>query len=208
MGDRQSIEYDRNLLESLWNALNDHTMTTKGSNGVESALRFIFKDWYNIYYTVKSGHDKIDEMSPGKKALVLLELLINLQETHCPILIDQPEDDLDNRSIYDDLVQFIRKKKLERQIIVVTHNANVVLGADAEDVIIANQAGKDAENAQYRFEYRTGAIENDAPVFDSDRNIIHGVLNQTGLQTQICDILEGGRIAFELRQNKYTSAKH
>lgn len=66
-----------------------------------------------------------EQMSPGKKALVLLELLINLEENKCPILIDQPEDDLDNRSIYYDLVQFIRKKKLGRQIIVVTHNAKI-----------------------------------------------------------------------------------
>ena len=55
-------------------------------------------------------------MSPGKKALVLLEMLISLEDSKCPILIDQPEDDLDNRSIYNDLVQYIRRKKKERQI--------------------------------------------------------------------------------------------
>ena len=142
-------------------------------------------------------------MSPGKKALVLLELLISLEESKCPILIDQPEDDLDNRSIYDDLVQFIRRRKQERQIIIVTHNANIVLGADAEEIIIANQDGKDTENAQKRFEYRSGAIENDEVPVDISGKNLPGILNQKGLQTQICDILEGGKVAFQLRRNKY-----
>jgi len=96
----------------------------------EAALTQIFGNWYNIHYVVKSGTDTIEEMSPGKKALVLLELLISLENSKCPILIDQPEDDLDNRSIYEDLVQYIREKEHERQIIIVTHNANIVLGAD------------------------------------------------------------------------------
>lgn len=65
-----------------------------------------------------------------------------MAESKCPILIDQPEDDLDNRSIFDELIPFIRKKKIERQIIIVTHNANVVLGGDAEEIIVANQEGK------------------------------------------------------------------
>ena len=130
-------------------------------------------------------------MSPGKKALVLLEMLISLEDSKCPILIDQPEDDLDNRSIYNDLVQYIRRKKKERQIIIVTHNANVVLGADAEEIIIANQDGIGTENAEKRFEYRSGAIENDEILTDDTGVPLKGILNQNGIQTQICDILEG-----------------
>ena len=150
-----------------------------------------------------SGKDNIESMSPGKKALVLLEMLISLEESKCPILIDQPEDDLDNRSIYHDLVKYIREKKKERQFIIVTHNANVVLGADAEEVIIANQDGVGTPNAEKRFEYRSGSIENDTIPTDESGNTLSGILNQTGIQTQICDILEGGRTAFQLRQNKY-----
>ena len=55
-----------------------------------------------------------------------------------------------------------------------THNSNVVIGADAEEVIIANQAGKEAPNRQYQFEYRCGPIENIQPVFDDDGNTIPG----------------------------------
>lgn len=118
-------------------------------------------------------------------------MLISLEDSKCPILIDQPEDDLDNRSIYNDLVQYIRRKKKARQIIIVTHNANVVLGADAEEIIIANQDGIGTENAEKRFEYRSGAIENDEILTDDTGVPLKGILNQNGIQTQICDILEG-----------------
>ena len=202
--------YNTVFLEKIWNAMmmdsfETGCLTMKISYTLEKALNEIFNDWYIVHYIVVSGNDKIEEMSPGKKALVLLEMLISLEDSKCPILIDQPEDDLDNRSIYDDLVQFIRRKKKERQIIVVTHNANVALGADAEEVIIANQDGKNTENVARRFEYRSGAIENDSIVSDETGAVLKGILNQKGFQTQICDILEGGRLAFELRQSKYTS---
>lgn len=204
-----SINYGYDLLSKIWEAMIDDcangSLTIKSGYTLENALQQIFKDWYNIHYIVKSGNDAIDEMSPGKKALVLLELLINLEDSKCPILIDQPEDDLDNRSIYNDLVQYIKNKKKERQIIVVTHNANVVLGADAEEVIIANQDSKNSPNYSRRFEYRSGAIENDEKLTDENGNVIPGILNQSGIQTQICDILEGGKSAFELRKNKYSS---
>lgn len=209
--DLQNLEegdYTTDFLNDLWASINNQGwggLTLKAAFNIETALNQIFQDCYNIHYIVSSGSDTIEEMSPGKKALVLLELLINLENSKCPILIDQPEDDLDNRSIYGDLVKFIRQKKMERQIIVVTHNANIVLGADTEEVIVANQEGQDTPNAQYRFEYRSGAIENDSPVTDSTGNLVLGILNKAGIQTQICDILEGGKTAFELRQHKYTA---
>lgn len=202
-------DYGFKLLDNIWKAMDDSSvyggLTVKSGYTLEKVLLQLFDDWYNVHYVVKSGDDTIEEMSPGKKSLVLLELLIGLEESKCPILIDQPEDDLDNRSIYYDLVQFIRKKKAERQIIIVTHNANVVLGADAEEVIIANQSGIDTENAEARFEYRSGAIENDEVPKDESGNTLPGILNTAGIQTQICDILEGGKTAFHLRQNKYAA---
>ena len=147
--------------------------------------------------------DEIEKMSPGKKALVLLKLLINLAESKCPILIDQPEDDLDNRSIYLELVHFLKTKKIDRQIIVVTHNANIVVGSDSEEIIIANQRGNNAPNLKYRFEYRSGAIEDTEPIYDENGQSLNGVLYQKGIQAQICEILEGGKEAFNVRNNKY-----
>lgn len=171
---------------------------TKNKNP-ENVLRELLGDWYNSAYRVSMDGDLIDEMSPGKKALVLLKMLISLAESTCPILVDQPEDDLDNRSIFGELIPFIKKKKIMRQVIVVTHNANVVLGADADEIIVANQNGKNSPNRQFRFEYRTGSIEDDMPE-ESGRT---DTLGKQGIQQQICDILEGGQSAFDLRKHKY-----
>ncbi len=95
---------------------NAGTLHFKNSYSVDSGLRELLTDWYNISYVVEMDKDKIQDMSPGKKALVLLRLLISLAESKCPILIDQPEDDLDNRSIFYELIKFIRSKKIDRQI--------------------------------------------------------------------------------------------
>ena len=204
--DAESLKIDDGLFETLWDGLITGELGLHGGYTKQSALEQLFSDWNYIHYDVKSGNDNISSMSPGKKALVLLEMIVNLEKGNCPILIDQPEDDLDNRSIYEDLVQYLKAKKHDRQIIVVTHNANVVIGADAEEVIIANQDGKESPNNKYRFEYRCGAIENVSPVYDEDGTIRKGVLNQKGIQEQICDILEGGKDAFELRRHKYFNA--
>lgn len=192
----------RALIESLLEN-SGTTLQFKNTYSIESGLREILTDWYNIDYAVKMDDDRIQDMSPGKKALVLLRLLISLAESKCPILIDQPEDDLDNRSIFDELIGFIREKKVDRQIIAVTHNANIVLGGDAELVIVANQNGGNAPNRQYQFEYRGGSIEDNSPVLGEDKKLLPGILNQKGMQEHICEILEGGEQAFDLRRHKY-----
>ena len=136
-------------------------------------------------------------MSEGNKSFVLLELIIQLGNNEFPILIDQPEDDLDNRSVYEGLVKFLKNKKKERQIIVATHNANIVVGADAENIIVANQNGVGTENYNKRqFDYKNGALENQT----KDSN---GILGKRTIQEHICEILEGGKQAFERRKRKY-----
>ena len=195
-----------NNLKALIESLLKNTSSSlqfKNSYNIESGLREILTDWYNIDYSVKMDNDSIQEMSPGKKALVLLRLLISLADSKCPILIDQPEDDLDNRSILDELISFIRKKKIDRQIITVTHNANIVLGGDAELVIVANQDGTNSPNRQFKFEYRGGSIEDDSPLYDDNGVELPGILNKKGIQEHICEILEGGKRAFDLRRHKY-----
>ena len=115
---------------------------------------------------------------------------------------------MDNRSIFKDLVQYVRKKKSDRQIIIVTHNANIVLGCDAEEIIIANQQGADSKNENHRFEYRCGALEDMRPIRDHNNKIKKGILNETGMQQHICSILEGGKEAFNLRKNKYNTDQY
>ncbi len=196
-------DYSNTLLSEVIRSILSSEMPLKKGHTQESSIRDLLTNWYNIVYRVKMDNDPIDLMSPGKKALVLLKILISLADSQCPILIDQPEDDLDNRSIYDELIQFIKLKKKERQIIIVTHNANIVLGSDADEIIVANQNGSTSPNQKHRFEYRSGAIENNMPLFDENMAISEGIVNQVGIQQHICNILEGGEAAFAVRKNKY-----
>ena len=128
-------------------------------------------------------------------------LIIGLSKSKAPILIDQPEDNLDNRSITTDLVNYLRNKTVEWQIIIVTHNANIVVNADSENVIIANQKGQNDMNSTsiYKFDYINGSIENS---FEKD-NCQTDVLKSMGIRQHIADIVEGGKDAFIMRERKY-----
>ncbi len=79
-----------------------------------------------------------------------------------------------------------------------------MLGSDSEEIIVANQKGANSQNDNYRFEYRSGSIENNAILKNSDGSIKKGILNQKGIQGHICEILEGGKEAFNVRKDKYT----
>jgi predicted ATPase len=157
-------------------------------------------NWFDISYELSYQDDTFAEMSEGKQAFVILKLLLDFSTKKCPILIDQPEDSLDNRAIYNELVQYLKIKKKERQIILVTHNPNVVVSADAENVIVANQNGNDCLNIDnIKFQYINGALE-DTKAKDENITII---LQSQGVREHVCEILEGGREAFEKREKKY-----
>ena len=97
-------------------------------------------------------------------------------------------------------MEYIKKKKTERQIILVTHNSNVVVSADAENVIVANQEGNDSHNRDgIRFQYVNGALESTMPKNKSEKIILFS----QGIREHVCEILEGGRDAFEKREQKY-----
>lgn len=157
-------------------------------------------NWFDISYELSYQDDTFAEMSEGKQAFVILKLLLDFSTKKCPILIDQPEDSLDNRAIYNELVQYIKTKKKERQIILVTHNPNVVVSADAENVIVANQNGNDCLNIDnIKFQYINGALE-DTKARDKNKK---NILQSQGVREHVCEILEGGREAFEKREKKY-----
>ncbi|HTO38439.1 MAG TPA: hypothetical protein VL021_08450 [Brumimicrobium sp.] len=190
-------EYKSQLKYILKQILNDKLPLKEGFSKKE-VVSGLIKNWFYHKFKVEYYGDQLNEMSPGKKSFVLLRLLIDLDNSKCPILIDQPEDDLDNRSIYFEVVKFLRNKKSERQIIIATHNPNLVLGADSEQIIVANQEGKDSKNKSSKFEYVSGSIEHS---FKND--LIQETLYRQGIQEHICDILEGGEEAFIKRKNKY-----
>lgn len=118
----------------------------------------------------------IQEGSPGQKTAALLAFLLSYGEE--PLILDQPEDDLDNHLIYDLIVTQLREVKKRRQVIVVTHNANIVVNGDAELVIaLVARAGQT--------QIETG-----------------GCLQEKAVRRTICDVMEGGEQAFEQRYRR------
>jgi energy-coupling factor transporter ATP-binding protein EcfA2 len=139
-------------------------------------------------------------MTPGKQALFALTLILADSDELWPLLIDQPEDDLDSRSICDVIVKDLMKRKRERQIIMVTHNANLAIGADSEEIIVANRHGDDRPNANGQlFAYLTGSLEYSKPWDYS----VKFILNSAGIREHACEILDGGVEAFQKRKDKY-----
>ena len=191
----------KGVTELLNKAVKDE-LTFKNGYNVQSFLtNMLSTNWFKLKYNVDYESDNLLDMSPGKRSFVVLKLLLDFSDKKCPILIDQPEDNLDNRAIYNELVKYIREKKKERQIILVTHNPNIVVGADSEEVIVANQNGKNAPNdGGIKFQYVSGSLENSSKRLDESNMPI---LNRCGIREHVCDILEGGENAFRDRENKY-----
>jgi energy-coupling factor transporter ATP-binding protein EcfA2 len=125
----------------------------------------------------------IRALSPGTRGIVALLLYLALDgEDGRPRLIDQPEENLDLRSIQEVLVPLFQAAKGSRQVIMVTHNANLVINADADQVIVATCGTRQSEGLPpIQFE--------------------GGSLDSRNRQEKVCEILEGGRTAFLREQN-------
>lgn len=195
-----SVEDFFSTIFDFFDLLLENKITLKGGYTVASLSQKIlstnfFKISYDIIY-----EDVFKQMSEGKKAFVVLMLLLDFSTKDCPILIDQPEDDLDNRAIYNELVTYIKGKKKERQIIVVTHNPNIVVGADSELVIVSNQHGINSPNkSNFKFAYVHGSLEMTKTKDESIKETLHS----QGIRQHVCEILEGGFDAFKQRELKY-----
>ena len=135
------------------------------------------QDSLEIYAIDAKGKKRsIQQGSPGQKTAALLAFILSYGED--PLLLDQPEDDLDNELIYELIVKHLRETKSQRQIIVVTHNANIVVNGDAEMVLPLT-----VENGR------------------SFISVPAGIQNRN-TRRKICDILEGGEQAFEQRYKR------
>lgn len=146
---------------------------------------FIFGLTYvGVNFKLKMGQRSLEELSPGERGIVLLIFYLALSKESKPIIIDQPEDNLDNQSVYSKLVPCICRAKQKRQIIIVTHNPNIAVACDAEQIIYCE---KDKKTNQIRYE--AGAIED--PV----------------ICNHVIDVLEGTMPAFDLRRHKYDDSK-
>lgn len=191
-----------NKIFQIFGALIKGKIKLKANVSIKSILLKLLGNFFSFEYNLIHKNDSITEMSPGKRGLVLLQVFLHLSKAQHPILIDQPEDNLDNRTIFTELNSFIKEKKIDRQIIIVTHNANLVVLTDAEEIIVANQAGQQQinDNNEYRFEYVSGSLECS---YDSSREESLSLLKRKGIKEHVCEILEGGKDAFEKREQKY-----
>ena len=137
------------------------------------------KLWFpedDLRITFGKGNTPLEHGSPGQKCAALLAFLLSYGDE--PLLLDQPEDDLDNDLIYKLIVQQIRATKHKRQIIIVTHNANIVVNGDAEMVLPLSVGGGQSH------------INKPASIQDAQ------------VREKICAILEGGQQAFSKRYRR------
>ena len=135
-------------------------------------------------YQLKLGGKKLSELSPGERGALLLIFYLLLDKGEIPLIIDQPEENLDKQSVYNIIVKYIKKAKENRQVIIVTHNPNLAVVCDAEQII---RVHIEKEN-QNKLTYISGSIENKE------------------INREILRILEGTKPAFINRKQKYENA--
>ncbi len=141
-------------------------------------------DHIAIKYGINYDGIDIRKLSPGTRGIVLLLLYLALDDgDDRPLIIDQPEENLDPKSVYDELVPLFQAAKRKRQVIMVTHNANLVINADADQVIVA-EVGAQTTSGLPPISYRSGGLEEDP------------------IRKIVCDILEGGELAFRDRARR------
>ena len=149
---------------------------------MQSFYNYLFSlDFVDYNYQLKLGEKPLTLLSPGEKGALLLIFYLLLDMDNKPLILDQPEDNLDNNSVAKILVKFIKNAKKQRQIIMVTHNPNLAVVADAEQIIYVNI---DKQN-QNTFTVESGSIEN------------------PNINKHIVDVLEGAMPAFRKRDYKY-----
>ncbi len=151
---------------------------------LSSLIRIVPEDKVNIKIIESSEEIDINDGSPGQKSAAILAFILNSGDN--PLIIDQPEDDLDNSLIYSLIVKSIRRMKSKRQIIIVTHNPNIPVLGDAEGIFILDR------NSNGKVTFR--------------KNKKAGCIEEQVIREGICEIMEGGEVAFKKREEKYLSS--
>lgn len=141
-------------------------------------------DHISIEYGIRYDGIDITKLSPGTRGIVLVLLYLALDDADDrPLIIDQPEENLDPKSIYDELVPLFLTAKRKRQVIMVTHNANLVINTDADQIVVA-EVGAHTTDGLPPIRYVTGGLE------------------EARVRKMACDILEGGEFAFKDRARR------
>ena len=132
-------------------------------------------------YSLVFQDTQIEQLSPGQRGALLLIFYLLVDKGQLPIILDQPEENLDNETVFRLLVPVLSEAKKKRQIIMVTHNPNLAVVCDAEQIIYANFSRSD----NFKISYHSGAIENDE------------------INNWVVTVLEGTKPAFNNRSGKY-----
>ena len=151
-------------------------LTLKRRSSRTDFYDMVISPFLGVGVNIQFNGKPLSELSMGERAIVLLKIVLALDDR--PLLIDQPEEHLDNRYIFNELTPAFRQAKTNRQIIIATHNANLVVNTDAEQVIVA--------------EHTDGAI-----------TYISGTIENPDIRERVKSILEGGDEAFRKREEKY-----
>jgi len=150
-------------------------------NRPEELYDFLFGlEYLKPQYSLTYDKQEISQLSPGERGLLLLVFYLLVDKDDIPLVIDQPEENLDNQTIYKILVRCIKTAKQRRQVIMVTHNPNLAVVCDAEQIICAT-----CDKANKRFTYLSGSIESPE------------------IKARVIEILEGTEPAFVNRKKKY-----
>lgn len=132
-------------------------------------------------YTIEYHQKALKHHSLGQRSSALMLFVLSQQDNDV-VMIDQPEDDLDNQTIYDDVIKLLRKLKPSTQFIFATHNANIPVLGDAEQVVCCHYE-------------------------DQKTTVTLGSIDNKKIQQQIVSIMEGGKEAFEKRKQVYEAWK-
>jgi predicted ATPase len=148
-------------------------------------------DVVRIMVVDEQGNERgeLGRVSVGQRGYAVLNML--LAEGQGPLIVDTPEEGLDNEGIYDLLVPRLRQAKESRQIIVVTHNANIPVNADAELVVVLEAGAAEGDNTESHIR----GADTDAPAI--------GALDRPEVVDAVVSIMEGSQDAFERRRAKY-----
>lgn len=168
----------------------EHSPIPKGDHADYRTWLKRFAKWLygtehiTIRYSIDYDGVDIRKLSPGTRGIVLLLLYLALDDADDrPLIIDQPEESLDPKSVFDELVPLFLEAKNKRQVIIVTHNANLVVNTDADQIIIAS-AGPHLKGQLPPICYLSGGLES------------------ASIREAVCDILEGGDRAFRERARR------
>lgn len=172
------LKFIEGVLECVYEDIDNSSKKVKNKQEFYQLLCNL--DYIDIVYSLKVDKLSLQELSPGERGIVLLIFYLALSKDDIPIIIDQPEDNLDNQSVYDKLVPCICEAKKKRQVVIVTHNPNIAIACDAEQIIYCN-----IDKNNNKILYKSGSIEN------------------SDIRKKVIDILEGTMPAFDLRRRKY-----